>query len=96
MIDILSKRYFYFAISLLLIIPGMIILIASGLPLAIDFTGGSMLEVSFESGQAPPPAEVIQLYQDLGVEDVRVQPTEQSDLVIRSSFMEEDIRSQVV
>ena len=39
MIDILSKRYLYFAISLLVIIPGLVILGVRGLPLSIDFTG---------------------------------------------------------
>ena len=39
MIDILSKRYLYFAISLLVILPGLIVLVSGGLPLSIDFTG---------------------------------------------------------
>ena len=51
MINILGKRYYFFALSLLVIIPGLILLVsmaATGkLPLAIDFTGGSLLEVRF-------------------------------------------------
>ncbi len=55
MIDILGKRYYYFALSLLIIIPGLILLgvmaVNGQLPLAIDFTGGSLLEVSFAGSQ---------------------------------------------
>ena len=59
MIDIVKHRYKYFGISLLIIIPGLLALIFWGLPLAIDFTGGNLLEVRFESGSVPNPAEII-------------------------------------
>lgn len=42
-----SKRKLWFTISLLVIIPGMISLIFSGLKLGIDFTGGTLWEVQF-------------------------------------------------
>ncbi|MFH1958788.1 MAG: protein translocase subunit SecF [Patescibacteria group bacterium] len=40
-------RWLYFAISLVVIIPGMVSLILFGMKPAIDFTGGSLLEVRF-------------------------------------------------
>ena len=40
MINIVKYRYYYFGLSLLIIIPGLLALLAWGLPLAIDFTGG--------------------------------------------------------
>ena len=55
MIDILSKRYWYFLISVLVIVPGLVILATQGMPLAIDFTGGSLLEVQFEQDKTPQP-----------------------------------------
>ena len=100
MIDILGKRYIFFALSLLIIIPGLILLgvmaASQNLPLAIDFTGGSLLEVRFESGNTPQPAEVIKLYNDLGVEDVQVQTTGEGTLVARSSVLEDNTRAQIV
>lgn len=100
MIDILGKRYIFFAVSLTIIIPGLFLLIFmtlnQRLPLAIDFTGGSLLEVRFESGNAPLPGQVVVLYQDLGVEDVQVQTTEDGTLVARSSVLSDEARSQVV
>jgi len=95
MIDILGKRYIFFAVSLILILPGMVILAVTGLPLAIDFTGGSMLEVQFPT-QSPPPGEVFVLYNDLGVTDVQVTPSDNNILIIRSKFMEEEKRAEVL
>ena len=95
MLDILGKRYIFFGLSLVLIIPGLV-LMAFGLPLAIDFTGGSLLEVRFESGIAPQPAEVIQLYGSLGVEDVQVQTTGDSTIFVRSTFLDDTTRSQLI
>jgi preprotein translocase subunit SecF len=96
MIDILGKRYIFFAISLLVIIPGMIALAVWGLPLAIDFTGGSLLEVSFASGTAPQPAEVHTLLEGLGFTDVTVRTAGEDRLSIRTSFVEEEQRTQIV
>lgn len=45
--EIIGKKYLYFAISLIIIIPGLISLILWGLPLSIDFTGGSRLTLTF-------------------------------------------------
>lgn len=95
MIDILSKRYLYFAISLLVIIPGLIILAVRGLPLAIDFTGGSLLEVQFE-GAGLANAELVQLYEDAGIDDAQVQTTENGTLLIRSSFLDNETRDIVL
>jgi preprotein translocase subunit SecF len=53
MIDIVGKRYWYFLISLIIIVPGTIFLITSGLRLGVDFTGGTELTVSIpRSGQS--------------------------------------------
>lgn len=96
MLNIVRRRYLYFAISLIVIIPGIIALFLWGLPLAIDFTGGSLLEVSFDSGQVPPGSEVIALYEELGFGDTLVQTTEGNALIIRSEHMTEAEQTDVV
>jgi len=94
MINLLGKRYYFFAISLLVIIPGMIVLAVKKFPLSIDFTGGTLVEVKFEQ-QTPLPADVIAVYEELGVDDVTVQTTGEGTVVIRSTFLDDAIRSQV-
>ena len=96
MINIIGKRYYYFALSLLIIIPGLIIILLDGLSLSIDFTGGTYLEVSFESGVPPLPADVVALYKELGVDEILVQTTNRGSLVARSSFLDDETRAQVV
>lgn len=96
MIDILSKRYWYFAISLLVILPGLIILASRGLPLSIDFTGGSLLEVKFEGGKSLQGAELLPLYEQAGIDDAQVQTTENGTLLIRSSFLTNETRDVIL
>jgi len=96
MINLIGKRYLFFALSLLVILPGMIALAIWELPLAIDFTGGSLLEVRFESGVTPQPSQVIDLYNKLGVEDVQVQTSGEGTLLARSSVLGEDVLGQIV
>ena len=45
--DIIGKKYLYFALSLIIIIPGLISLILFGLNPSIEFTGGTRITVSF-------------------------------------------------
>ena len=92
--NILGKRYWYLALSLLIIIPGMILIAVDGLPLSIDFTGGSILEIRFV-GKTPAPAEVDALYESIGVKDAQVQTTGTGTVQIRSSFLDETASAEV-
>ncbi|HEY62929.1 MAG TPA: protein translocase subunit SecF [Anaerolineae bacterium] len=97
MINIVKNRYLYFGLSLLVIIPGMITLIIWGLPLAIDFTGGSLLEISFDDPSIRPLAsEVIDLYSQLGYPDALVQTSGESGLIIRTKHMNESEQANLV
>lgn len=94
--NIIKWRYLYFAISLIVIIPGIIALSLWGFPLAIDFTGGSMLQLQFAGGKMPQPAEVIKVYADAGITDVEVQTSGTDSLVIRSKAIEEEAKTALV
>jgi preprotein translocase subunit SecF len=56
--NIIGKRYWFFGLSLAVIIPGLIALALGGLRPSIDFTGGTMLELQFSSGTAPAADQV--------------------------------------
>jgi preprotein translocase subunit SecF len=66
-----SKRKLWFTISLLVIIPGIISLIFSGLKLGIDFTGGTLWEVRFS--EPATAIEIETVLRNAGVETVIVQ-----------------------
>ena len=57
MLNIIGRRYLYFRLSLLVIIPGTIFLILFGLRPGIDFSGGSILELQL---QKPPDIPAIE------------------------------------
>lgn len=102
MIDILGKRYFYFLFSLLIIIPGLIVLAINGLPLAVDFKGGSLLEVQFINAELPSTEEIVRIYESNGFNEVYVQRTSlkqgtpEDSLIIRSPFMDDAMRTTIV
>ncbi len=96
MIDIVKHRYLYFGISLLVIIPGLIALVLWGLPLGIDFKGGSLLDVRFDSGIVPQPSQVVLLYGENGFSDPIVQTSGNTGMVIRSLEMTDGQRNQLV
>jgi preprotein translocase subunit SecF len=52
-----SKRKLWFTISLVVIVPGLISLLFSGLKLGIDFTGGTLWEVRFSEPATAPDIE---------------------------------------
>ncbi|HVE81007.1 MAG TPA: protein translocase subunit SecF [Candidatus Dormibacteraeota bacterium] len=66
--NIIGRRKIWYAISLIIIIPGTISLLVNGLRLGIDFTGGTLMEVQ---GRADA-ATVRQLTDRLDIKDVTV------------------------
>ncbi|MGD0750808.1 MAG: protein translocase subunit SecF [Anaerolineales bacterium] len=99
--NLIKYRYLYFAISLLVIIPGVFALIFWGLPLGIDFTGGSLLEVQFKSGTPPTIAQVTSIYSNLStstmdISNPEIQPLGTDGLSIRSREMNDATKTKVV
>jgi preprotein translocase subunit SecF len=99
--NILGKRYLFFAISIVFILVGMVIIVVDGLPLAVDFKGGTLLELQYSSTNLPGTEEVIAIYEDYNFEEVSVQTAADSNgqrtiLVIRSPFMNEQIKGDIV
>lgn len=86
--NILSKRYWYFAFSLLLIIPGLILLAVKGMPLGIDFTGGTMIELQFSQGNRPEREALEALTQDFGI-DGSVVLSGERNAIVRTPFLDD-------
>ena len=93
--NILGKRYIFFGLSLLIIISGLFILFVNNVPLSIDFTGGSLLEVTF-NGQSPEPSGIIEIYDASNIQDVQVQTSDTGSYIIRSQFLDNEQRDVVI
>ena len=99
--NIIKRRYLYFFISLLVIVPGILALIFWKLPIGIDFTGGSLLEVQFNSGVTPSIEDVVKVYNEfstpaMNIADPVVQPLGTDSLSIRSREMDDATKTLVV
>jgi preprotein translocase subunit SecF len=66
-----SKRKLWFIISLVVIVPGLVSLLFSGLKLGIDFTGGTLWEVRFS--QPATALDIETVLRDAGLDSVIVQ-----------------------
>ncbi len=94
--DIIGKRYWFFGVSLLIIIPGLIALGLGGMKPGIDFTGGSLIEVQFDSGAAPEPQAVRQTVQAVVGEDVIVQSSGTSGALIKLKPIDEATQQDIL
>jgi preprotein translocase SecF subunit len=72
MFDVIGKRRFFYVLSLLLTIPGLIFILISpfsdaGLQLTIDYTGGTRWEIKFADPNVTPD-QVEQVFADNGLD----------------------------
>jgi len=97
-LNILGKRYFFFMLSLILIIPGLVIISIHGLPLSIDFKGGSLVEIQFNKN-VPTMEDVLEIYGEAGIVDAQVQYSVSGTntiTVIKSSSLTQDQHSAIL
>ena len=97
MFDIVRRRYWYFGLSLLVIVPGLIALALWKLPLAIDYTGGTLLEVQFKETARPlEPAQIRQVVAEQGFPDSTVQTSGTDTAIIRSKELVEADKQKII
>ena len=72
-----GRRYLWFTISLIVIIPGVVSLVLFGLKPGIDFTGGTLWEVKFE--REVDTEAIVALLDENGYANARAQPTGDED-----------------
>jgi preprotein translocase subunit SecF len=91
--NIVGRRKIWFAISLLIMIPGLVFLALFGLNSSIEFTGGSRLLVAFPSEVTGQQQAFIR--ENLEKNDVKVVAIEKrgSTLVVRTSTIDQKINS---
>src|ERR671933_2644053 len=87
MLNIVGKRYYWFLLSLIIILPGMFSLITHGLRLSIDFTGGTLWEL--QMSREVQPGEMKAVLADYGFGDSLVQTTQDNGLLIRMKELKE-------
>lgn len=92
--NIVKKRYWWFALSLLIIIPGIISLFVQGLNLGIDFTGGTMIDIPFS--KTVTQTAISDTMKSVGLGDGQVQLTGDKQALIRTKALDEDQRNKLL
>lgn len=83
--NIIGKRYWYFVISLVIVIPGLISLFLFGLKLSIDFTGGSRMEYKIPNGAASiKNVDIEKVIKEQGVAVSSVQKSGSDSFILRT------------
>ncbi|MBD3359951.1 MAG: protein translocase subunit SecF [Candidatus Buchananbacteria bacterium] len=92
---IINKRKIFFTISSVIVLTSILIWIAWGLNLGIDFTGGSLLEVKYKE-QGPDIEQVKQSLADLNLEGLNIQPTGENGYILRFKEISEETHQQIL
>ncbi len=96
-IDIIKNRKISFAVSAILFVISLLVLIVVGLNPGIDFTGGSLLEVSFSS-ERPRLKAVKQTVSmlDFDLNSPVIQPVDQDSYIFKTRFITEQEHQQIL
>jgi preprotein translocase subunit SecF len=88
MVKFVERKWWYFGLSGLLIVPGLVFLLLGGLKPGIEFKGGTLLDVRFDT--PPTVAQVTEVMNDLGRREAIVQAAEGGRIEIRTFEMKPD------
>jgi len=88
MINIIKKRFLFFAISIAALLICIVFLLAAGLNIGMDFSGGSRLTINFE--QEVTLEELEAELSSIGYGNAVVQGTSSGDYIIRTAKMTAD------
>lgn len=94
-IQFIKYRKIYFIISGILILGSLACLAVFGLRPGIDFTGGSILEVEYQT-ERPDNQAVRESLVDLDLGEVSVQSADEKGVILRMEDISEDVHQQVL
>ena len=93
MIDFVSKRYLYFTLSLLIMLPGVVsMILPGGLKTGIEFSSGSNFSVRFED-QSVTSAQLRDVLSEVGYPEARIQQTADGAFLVRTDLIEGSARA---
>lgn len=96
MIKIIEKWKIWLAISLIILVPGIISLFAFQLNLGIDFAGGALLEVQFPQKESIDNAVVKQVFEEKDVKNPQISNTNNNTVLVRTHFIEQDKKQEII
>ncbi|TSC72268.1 MAG: hypothetical protein G01um101470_371 [Parcubacteria group bacterium Gr01-1014_70] len=93
--DFVKYRKLFYTVSGILVCGSFGALFVWGLPLGVDFTGGTLMELSFE-GTLPSQDDVRNRLASLELGDVQIQQTGNQGVILRMRDMDEETHQRVL
>jgi preprotein translocase subunit SecF len=90
----MAKKRWYFSFSTLLILAGAAALVMWGLNLGVDFTGGTLVELSFKKQVDKNKLESVIEKKDINVASIA--PTDAGTFIIRTKPLSDEQKKQIV
>ena len=95
MYNIIKNKKYWFTFSGILVALSIAALAIFGLKLGIDFPGGRLLEVSYETTR-PSIAQVEESLTPLELQSIRIQPTGEQNFFLRFEDVSEDVHQKIL
>jgi preprotein translocase subunit SecF len=95
MLKIIQKRKIWFSIAIILSVASIASLFMWKLNLGIDFTGGSLMELSFANNNRPGVTEIQDKLSDLNLGGFIAQPVGEDGMILRFQNTENDIHNKI-
>jgi len=95
MIDFIKYRKFYYLISGVLLTGSILSFLLFGFNLGIEFTGGSILELSFDEDR-PSNDEVSTILKQKNIDEFNIQPLGEKEMSIRLPYIQESLHQEIV
>lgn len=96
MLNIIKYYKFWFAVSAIFLIIGVVSLIIFGLKLGIDFTGGTLAQIKFEANP-PTVAEIQDAIKEInGTNGIIIQPVGDKSLILRTGPLENEQHQEIL
>ena len=86
--DFIGKRKLWYAISLVILLAGLVSLIFQGLNLGIDFTGGTNLQLKFENKL--DVAQVRSAFTEVGITSAQIQELDDGTYQVKIPYLENE------
>lgn len=94
-LNIIQNRRYTYIFSGILLLVSVLSLIAWGLRPGLDFTGGSLMEITF-AGDRPESSSVQEAIAGLNLGEVKIQPAGENDFILRFKEVDETIHQEII
>lgn len=95
MYKIIQTRKWWLGVSLILIAASLLLLIIKGLPLGLDFTGGSLIEVMYKDNR-PEVGAIQQNLASFNLKSLTIQPSDNDKYLLRAESIDESTHQGIL